>query len=74
MSQTSMGSVLKIDSELFLAAFTWAPDPKYERLLLAVKEATLAGIDAAGIDVRLSDVGDAVQVSYHEVLQACTCT
>jgi len=43
-------------------AFTWAPDPKYAKLLEAVRAATMAGIDAAGIDVRLGDVGEAIEV------------
>jgi methionine aminopeptidase len=45
-----------------LAAFTWAPDPKFEELLAAVKDATYTGIKEAGIDVRLSDIGEAIQV------------
>lgn len=36
-------------------------NPKYDPLLEAVKEGTEAGIKAAGIDVRLCDVGEAVQ-------------
>jgi methionyl aminopeptidase len=43
------------------SAFTWAPNPKYEKLLEAVRAATEAGIQTAGIDVRLCDVGEAVQ-------------
>eukprot|EP00961_Rhodomonas_salina_P267324 3612089-Rhodomonas_salina.1 len=44
------------------AAFTWAPNPKFENLLAAVKEATEVGIKECGIDVRLCDVGEAIQV------------
>ena len=43
------------------SAFTWAPDPKYEELLAAVKDATYTGIKEAGVDVRLSDIGEAIQ-------------
>ncbi|KAJ1494478.1 peptidase M24, structural domain-containing protein, partial [Baffinella frigidus] len=43
------------------SAFTWAPDPKYEKLLEAVKDATMTGVREAGIDVRLCDVGEAIQ-------------
>lgn len=35
-------------------------NPKYDKLLEAVKEATNTGIKTAGIDVRLNDVGAAV--------------
>ncbi|KAJ3118082.1 Methionine aminopeptidase 2 [Phlyctochytrium bullatum] len=42
-------------------AFTVAFDPQYEKLLAAVKDATNTGIREAGIDVRLSDIGAAVQ-------------
>ena len=42
-------------------AFTVAFDPKFDPLLNAVKEATNAGIAAAGIDVRLCDIGGAIQ-------------
>jgi methionyl aminopeptidase len=42
-------------------AFTVAFDPQYDQLLAAVKDATNTGIKEAGIDVRLSDIGAAVQ-------------
>ena len=42
-------------------AFTLAFDNKYDILLKAVREATNAGIATAGIDVRLCDIGEAVQ-------------
>lgn len=38
-------------------AFTVAFDPTYDNLLMAVKDATNTGIKAAGIDVRLMDIG-----------------
>lgn len=38
-------------------AFTVAFDPKFDKLLQAVKDATNTGIKTAGIDVRLCDVG-----------------
>jgi methionyl aminopeptidase len=41
-------------------AFTVAFDPTYDNLLLAVKDATNTGIKAAGIDVRLTDIGEAI--------------
>jgi methionine aminopeptidase len=36
-------------------------DEKYDPLLAAVKEATDTGIRAAGIDVRLGDIGAEIQ-------------
>ena len=39
-------------------AFTVAFNPEYDNLLLAVKDATNTGIKAAGIDVRLTDIGE----------------
>jgi methionine aminopeptidase len=36
-------------------------DEKYDPLLAAVKEATNTGIRAAGIDVRLGDIGAEIQ-------------
>jgi methionyl aminopeptidase len=47
-------------------AFTVAHNPKFEPLLAAVRDATNEGIKAAGVDVRLCDVGTAVQ----EVMEA----
>lgn len=43
------------------SAFTIAFDPQYENLLKAVQDATDTGIRTSGIDVRLCDVGDAIQ-------------
>ena len=50
-------------------AFTQTFNPRYDPLKEAVKEATNAGIDAAGIDVRLTDIGEAVEegMESHEV-------
>lgn len=59
--------VLKVDFGVHVkgrivdSAFTLNFEPTWDPLLLAVKEATNAGIAAAGIDVRLGDVGAAVQ-------------
>jgi len=51
----------QIDGRIIDSAWTVAFNPRYDPLLEAVKEATNAGIAAAGIDVRLCDVGEAVQ-------------
>jgi methionine aminopeptidase type II len=51
-------------------AFTVAFNPEYDNLLLATKDATNTGIKAAGIDVRLTDVGEAIQ----EVMESYECT
>ncbi|BFZ10601.1 hypothetical protein BsWGS_13640 [Bradybaena similaris] len=50
-----------INGHLVDCAFTLTFNPKYDQLLLAVKEATNAGIRASGIDVRLCDVGEQIQ-------------
>lgn len=51
------------------SAFTVAFDERYRELLEAVKEATMTGVREAGIDVRLSDIGEAIQevMESHEV-------
>lgn len=43
------------------SAFTLTFDPVYDNLLAAVKDATNTGIKAAGIDVRLGDIGGEIQ-------------
>jgi methionyl aminopeptidase len=59
--------VVKIDfgthikGRIIDCAFTYALNPKYQKLLDAVKDATNTGIREAGIDVRLCDVGAAIQ-------------
>jgi len=64
--------VLKVDIGLHVngwiidSAFTMAFDPIYDPLLETVREATNAGVKAAGIDVRLCEVGDAI----YEVMTA----
>ncbi|KAI9801358.1 MAG: hypothetical protein M1825_003337 [Sarcosagium campestre] len=59
--------VLKVDIGVHLngrivdSAFTLAFDPVYDNLLAAVKDATNTGVREAGIDVRMSDIGAAIQ-------------
>lgn len=59
--------VLKVDigvhvhGNIIDSAFTMTFDDKYDQLLAAVKDATNTGIREAGIDVRLGDIGAAVQ-------------
>jgi len=50
-----------INGRIVDSAFTVAFNPKYDNLLKAVKDATNTGIREAGIDVRLCDVGEAIQ-------------
>lgn len=60
-------NVMKVDFGVHLngyivdSAFTIAFDPKYDNLLNAVKDATNTGIREAGIDVRVGDIGAAIQ-------------
>ncbi|KAJ1989078.1 Methionine aminopeptidase 2 [Dimargaris cristalligena] len=59
--------VLKVDigvqvkGRIIDSAFTLTFNPRYDPLVEAVREATNAGIREAGIDVRLNDVGAAVE-------------
>nr|D4DE65.2 RecName: Full=Methionine aminopeptidase 2; Short=MAP 2; Short=MetAP 2; AltName: Full=Peptidase M [Trichophyton verrucosum HKI 0517] len=61
------GDVMKVDFGVHIngrivdSAFTVAFDPVFDPLLTAVKEATNTGIKEAGIDVRMSDIGAAIQ-------------
>jgi len=50
-----------INGRIIDCAFTLAFNPKYDKLLEAVRDATNTGIKEAGIDVRLCDVGEAIQ-------------
>ncbi|XP_027630152.1 methionine aminopeptidase 2 isoform X3 [Tupaia chinensis] len=50
-----------INGRIIDCAFTVTFNPKYDTLLKAVKDATNTGIKCAGIDVRLCDVGEAIQ-------------
>ena len=67
--------VMKIDfgthvnGNIIDCAFTVAFNPVFDPLLLAVKDATNEGIKTAGIDVRLCDIGEAIQevMESHEV-------
>ena len=59
--------VMKVDIGVHLnglivdSAFTVAFDSKYDNLLTAVREATNTGVREAGIDVRVGDIGAAIQ-------------
>ena len=50
-----------INGRIVDSAFTMTFDPVYDNLLAAVKDATNTGIREAGIDVRMCDIGAAVQ-------------
>ncbi|XP_071170631.1 methionine aminopeptidase 2-like [Mytilus edulis] len=50
-----------INGRIIDCAFTLSFNPRYDRLLQAVKDATNTGIKAAGIDVRLCDIGESIQ-------------
>ncbi|KAI9688421.1 MAG: Methionine aminopeptidase 2 [Bathelium mastoideum] len=61
------GDVMKVDFGVHVngrivdSAWTMAFDPIYDPLLTAVKDATNTGVREAGIDVRMSDIGAAIQ-------------
>lgn len=50
-----------VNGRIVDSAFTMAFEPKYDNLLLAVKEATNAGIREAGIDARVGEIGGVIQ-------------
>ncbi|KAH8685501.1 methionine aminopeptidase 2-like protein [Tricladium varicosporioides] len=50
-----------INGRIVDSAFTMSFDPMYDNLLEAVREGTNTGIKEAGIDVRMGDIGAAIQ-------------
>merc|ERR1712071_186687 len=50
-----------INGRIIDCAWTLSFNPKYDKLLEAVRDATNTGIREAGIDVRLCDIGAAIQ-------------
>ncbi|GMM35897.1 methionine aminopeptidase [Saccharomycopsis crataegensis] len=58
-----------VNGHIVDCAFTHTFNPKYDGLLEAVKAATNTGIKEAGIDVRMCDIGEAIQevMESHEV-------
>ncbi|TID14894.1 hypothetical protein CANINC_004565 [Pichia inconspicua] len=58
-----------VDGYIIDCAFTHTFNPKYDPLLEAVREATNTGIKTAGIDVRVTDIGEAVEevMESHEI-------
>ena len=52
---------VQIDGRIIDSAWTASFNPRYDPLLESVKEATDTGIKTAGIDVRLCDIGEAIQ-------------
>lgn len=59
----------QVNGYIIDCAFTVAFNPMFDDLLLAVKDATETGIKNAGIDVRLGDIGAAIQ----EVMESYEC-
>ncbi|KRX03153.1 Peptidase M24, structural domain [Pseudocohnilembus persalinus] len=51
----------QVQGRIVDCAFTVSFNPKYDKLLEAVQDATMTGIKSAGIDVRLCDVGADIQ-------------
>ncbi|KAF2441923.1 methionine aminopeptidase 2-like protein [Karstenula rhodostoma CBS 690.94] len=58
-----------INGRIVDSAFTMHFDPTYDNLVNACKDSTNAGIKEAGIDVRMSDIGAAIQ----EVMESYEC-
>lgn len=51
----------QVDGWIIDTAFTVAFNPVYDQLLKAAQDATDTGIREAGVDVRLGDIGAAIQ-------------
>ena len=51
---------VNINGNIIDSAFTVCFDPKFDPLLQSARDATNTGIKTAGIDVRLCDIGDAI--------------
>jgi len=58
-----------VNGKIIDCAWTQYFNPKYEPLVEGVRAATEAGIKAAGVDVRLCDIGEAIQevMESHEI-------
>lgn len=52
---------VQINGRIIDSAFTTTFNNQYDKLLEAVKDATNTGIAASGIDVRLCDIGEAIE-------------
>jgi len=52
---------VQVNGHIVDCAFTHTFNPKYDKLKDAVRDATNTGVKAAGIDVRLCDIGAAIQ-------------
>lgn len=69
-------NVMKVDFGVHIngrivdSAFTVAFQPQYDNLLAAVKDATNTGIRLAGIDARMSEIGEGIQ----EAMESYECT
>ena len=59
----------QIDGRIIDCAWTVAFDPTFDPLLAAVKDATNTGVAAAGIDVQMCEIGEAIEevMESHEV-------
>jgi methionyl aminopeptidase len=51
----------QIDGRIIDSAWTVSFNPRYDNLLASVRDATDTGLRTAGIDVRLCDIGEAIQ-------------
>lgn len=60
---------VQVNGRIIDSAFTFSFNPRFDRLKEACREATNAGVRAAGIDVRMTDIGAEIQevMESHEV-------
>lgn len=52
---------VQVNGHIIDSAWTVSFNPQYDNLLAAVRDATNTGVREAGIDVRLTDIGEAIQ-------------
>jgi len=59
----------QVDGRIIDCAWTVAFDPRYDPLLLAVREATECGVKLAGVDLQMSEIGEQIQevMESHEI-------
>jgi methionyl aminopeptidase len=59
----------EVNGYIIDSAFTISFDPQFDNLLMASREATYAGIRAAGLDARLGEIGGIIEevINSYEV-------
>jgi len=61
LSTNSSSHITHVAGRIIDCAFTVAFDEKYDPLLQAVQDATNTGLRVAGIDMQMTEIGEAIQ-------------